>query len=454
MTNTESSAIEEIVEIIQCPICYLAMTPPLRTPMIFHECGHTICQQCVSKIKECPLCNQLFSTPSKNILIYQISDALQKKGLIPIDLNPPPASENKLIQKIDPLCTFSATGSMPIWQKSYECKTCHTAGFCEICANNCHQNHEISLIKDGPGVFCRCGMNSKNCHCCPKTQNVKCTAEMTNGTTVDQPMYQCIDCRISGDNYVCQHCAMKCHYQHKLRYIGILKNKKCSCYENNTCQIAERKQVCTYFFHGQTFIRQPWYHCHTCGLTNDKGCCAACAKICHKGHNVEFTGIHDSCYCDCGDGACSCSCQTCKFPNSNYMLCCTKIDKNKKLEPKKQRMYQCLTCGITDSFGVCEACAINCHINHSLSYAGEKNFVCICNDMCKMEMIPTLHNERKICDRKVLNDDDVSACYTCLTCDPSGKKQICETCALKLHEKHDIHLVGYTIFKCCEGGKF
>ena len=151
MNSTESDAIADIIETILCPICYLAMTPPLRTPMITPECGHTICQQCISKVKECPLCNHYFSTPLKNIVVGQVSDILQKKGLIPVDLNPPPPSNNKLIPKIEGICTFVVTSNNPIWQKSYECKTCHTSGFCEICSIKCHKDHEISLIRDGPG---------------------------------------------------------------------------------------------------------------------------------------------------------------------------------------------------------------------------------------------------------------------------------------------------------------
>lgn len=69
---------------------------------------------------------------------------------------------------------------------------------------------------------------------------------------------------------------------------------------------------------------------------------------------------------------------------------------------------------------------------------------------CQMMFAQTLHNDREKCDRKVLKADDVSACYTCYTCDKSGEKKICETCALKNHLDHDIHLVGYLSFDCSE----
>ena len=47
---------------------------------------------------------------------------------------------------------------------------------------------------------------------------------------------------------------------------------------------------------------QPWYHCHTCNLTESKGCCAVCAKLCHKGHKLSFAKVSQmscSCHNDC-----------------------------------------------------------------------------------------------------------------------------------------------------------
>ena len=67
-----------------------------------------------------------------------------------------------------------------------------------------------------------------------------------------------------------------------------------------------------------------------------------------------------------------------------------------------------------------------------------------------MRLIPPIHDNRNICDRKVVDKDDVSACYVCYTCDNSGNKKFCETCALNNHRQHDIHLVGYMKFECNE----
>jgi regulator of replication initiation timing len=68
--------------------------------------------------------------------------------------------------------------------------------------------------------------------------------------------------------------------------------------------------VCTFASTGRLYSKQPIYHCFTCQLDEQhqgKRCCAACAMICHAGHNVAYV---DSCtspgqgfYCDCGAGA-------------------------------------------------------------------------------------------------------------------------------------------------------
>jgi hypothetical protein len=69
--------------------------------------------------------------------------------------------------------------------------------------------------------------------------------------------------------------------------------------------------ICTFAKTEPTFIDQPVWMCRTCGLVNEKGCCAACAHICHRGHDVYFNpSIRDIFYCDCGagDGARPCLC--------------------------------------------------------------------------------------------------------------------------------------------------
>lgn len=63
------------------------------------------------------------------------------------------------------------------------------------------------------------------------------------------------------------------------------------------------------------FVNQHWYHCVTCNLTGDKGCCTVCAVICHAGHEVSYSRF-SAFFCDCGaesgmQGRCfECKCLT------------------------------------------------------------------------------------------------------------------------------------------------
>ena len=60
--------------------------------------------------------------------------------------------------------------------------------------------------------------------------------------------------------------------------------------------------VCTFVSNHRQFVNQHWYHCYTCNLVNDKGCCRLCARVCHRGHDVSYARL--SCFfCDCGSSA-------------------------------------------------------------------------------------------------------------------------------------------------------
>lgn len=43
------------------------------------------------------------------------------------------------------------------------------------------------------------------------------------------------------------------------------------------------------------------YFCYTCGLVDSKGCCSACAQLCHAGHDLVYS-THSRFFCDCGAG--------------------------------------------------------------------------------------------------------------------------------------------------------
>lgn len=446
-----SEQYETLLDNLQCPLCCLAMLPPLRAPMVLPQCGHTICETCISKLRECPFCHSAFSKPVRNVVLLQIIDTLDHQKLIPTWLNPPPPTENKLIPKIEPICTVAATGSNYIDQRFYHCRTCNIigdCGVCEVCARNCHKGHDIYIGDDALESYCDC-KDCCNCKCLPKTKSFRCSFEITYGCPVEQPMFQCLDCNITNDEYICQSCAIKCHYGHKLKYFAKVKGKVCHCLDRSVCKIAFRNPICTYLLSGKKYISQPWYRCKTCGLVDGYGCCSVCAHHCHKGHDLVYEGVYDECFCDCGDGYLKKKCCMLEFTNSSYLTRCTNCCIEHKDKIIKQRMYHCATCGMR---GICEACAINCHINHAIEYVGISDFCCGCQNTqkCIMSLVPMLHNNRNKCDRSVLDTDDISACYTCYKCDRSGKLKICETCALKNHINHDVHLIGYMQFNCSE----
>ena len=59
------------------------------------------------------------------------------------------------------------------------------------------------------------------------------------------------------------------------------------------------KVPCSIQDSGSTVIAQPWFYCKTCWPNDlNKGCCLACAKKCHEGHDIQYCGWQ-MCYCDC-----------------------------------------------------------------------------------------------------------------------------------------------------------
>ncbi|CAI5437638.1 unnamed protein product [Caenorhabditis angaria] len=62
-----------------------------------------------------------------------------------------------------------------------------------------------------------------------------------------------------------------------------------------------------------------------------------------------------------------------------------------------QHWYNCYTCGMTDSKGVCSVCAVNCHRGHSLSYSKKGSFFCDCGEnncaaLANPRHIPNIQN--------------------------------------------------------------
>lgn len=135
---------------------------------------------------------------------------------------------------IEPYCTFSTSGTNYISQKWYYCKTCNLTeynGICENCAMHCHKGHDIEFHEDAQKFYCDCP-GQCNCKLLPKSDNLKCVSELAKGKIIEQPMYQCKECNIDGDDeYICQNCAVMHHKGHKLIFNGMIKNQTCYHYD-------------------------------------------------------------------------------------------------------------------------------------------------------------------------------------------------------------------------------
>jgi len=59
---------------------------------------------------------------------------------------------------------------------------------------------------------------------------------------------------------------------------------------------------CTFNVTKKSYAPQFLYHCLTCGLVGNLGCCEVCAKICHKDHKITQRGYSTGFFCDCGSG--------------------------------------------------------------------------------------------------------------------------------------------------------
>lgn len=136
---------------------------------------------------------------------------------------------------IEPICTFEASGEAMINQCFSLCRTCgvnmdeeNVEGCGEVCAHRCHIGHDIYRPRGKTPVpsYCDCPGSGK-CTCNKHDADLKCTGEITKGTPVTQPMYQCEDCGISGDSYLCQSCAINHHHGHKLTFKYKVKNGVC-----------------------------------------------------------------------------------------------------------------------------------------------------------------------------------------------------------------------------------
>lgn len=428
---------------------------------------------------------------------------LRKKGIVPV---------------IHPFCT--SVVSKNLYQKLYICDTCQMERICEICAKICHKGHKIKETKYSKEQAFYTGNRSssayKNECCCPfplhlnnpnhkckcKSKHIseddeniyedlfadkenerdyfnpnedeeeevvnkknevddnhdfddlRCTLDLSGLNPTLQPLYHCRKCQVD----ICQNCAIRCHQGHPLNYKGMSPNSICYCIYVTDCKCTERKEtVCAYLFYGKEQINLPFFRCRTCGLSRNRCCCVSCTKHCHYDHDL-FSCDYSRSFCDCGYNDMVIACKAMNYPPFNYLTCCTNRDQ--KYDIKNQRLYHCFTCGITSKDqGICESCAIHCHIGHNVVFVGIKSFACECATMnlykrklnCVAYFCPEMRNTGR-CSR--LNSDNKNAIfgeYVCYTCDKEAKKKFCESFAVKCHKNHDIHFLKYSNFKCdCE----
>ena len=131
---------------------------------------------------------------------------------------------------------------------------------------------------------------------------------------------------------------------------------------------------------------QPFYNCITCGLVNDLGCCEACARVCHAGHQLVPKG-NRPCFCDCGEGSCrTCvRCQCLKVTASQAQLYnqytqkppeCTYLKTGQRMIT--QNLYTCATCRLPQGTCICETCAKVCHYGHDVRPLGPTQGFCDC----------------------------------------------------------------------------
>lgn len=455
------SPTEEMIEVITCPICYLVMSAPVRTPMLLVDCGHSICSECLKHLKKCPICSKKILQYVPNINLSQIVDIMFRSKQIPEDINPlpPPELAKKPESIVNLFCTFAASEKTYIEQPWYHCETCgltNSLGCCEICAKTCHKGHKVISMGISERCYCDCGSaGSRKCKCLPIKEEV-CTDDLFVGQEIKQPWYECNQCFIGDPAGICQSCAIKCHHKHSLRYLGIKSSVRCVCAEESgfDCKCSHKQDVCSFALYGKKYIRQPFYNCLTCGLVDGYGCCKVCAQKCHEGHSLVLKGQRVSSYCDCGGGHLSTPCKCCSVGVIHHFNTCTNQDQQNT--PKLQRMYQCHTCGMTGIYGCCEACAINCHLYHNVEYTGEKPFYCVCSNQstCCCHGITPLRDQGTCTIKQNIDTKTAQPLYVCLSCDnPLNPQPICETCSIKCHLSHNCHFIKYGGFQCSCGLK-
>ena len=145
---------------------------------------------------------------------------------------------------------------------------------------------------------------------------------------------------------------------------------------------------CTFNKTHKHMMVQPFYNCITCNLVNGLGCCEACARVCHAGHQLVKKG-NTECYCDCGAGEVR-SCVQCKckkvtasqaqmynqYYSQQHHETCTYAMTGEQMIT--QELFTCRTCRFQSGTCICASCAKICHAGHDVRSLGFSQGFCDC----------------------------------------------------------------------------
>jgi hypothetical protein len=197
--------------------------------------------------------------------------------------------------------------------------------------------------------------------------------------------------------------------------------------------------VCTYVTHGKARISQPWYHCKTCNLINDLGFCEACARCCHRGHDIFPHRKAHRAICDCGDGKCA-PC-LCLKPPPPVSATCTRARTGKC--NCLQQSFECDTCHIDQGRSVCEVCIRTCHRGHDVRpLPGLVRSFCACPENAQCQCCPPEVAREHCTFVETRRTGANQRMWKCKTCRGRDAEPICDYCARHCHIRHILEPLG------------
>ena len=126
----------------------------------------------------------------------------------------------------------------------------------------------------------------------------ECTFLSTGRQFAPGDFYKCLTCGGPDSQAICPACAHVCHRGHNLQIYHGPYYCDCGSHDLFHCQLVHETLKCTFEETGRSYMTGEYYKCHTCGGPFSQAICPACAKVCHKGHNLQM--CEGRYYCDCG----------------------------------------------------------------------------------------------------------------------------------------------------------